>query len=122
MSKWRKSDIGKTIICKVELEGELKGKLVDYKVIIYDVNPEVPNTIRFAEYPIILKHEIGVIESPIRLESKIGLIYAVKSHQKESREYLKKAGDWCFLDRVSKDEMEELERIAKAPKKPLDII
>mgnify|MGYP001605253796 CR=1 FL=1 len=119
MKHWKKSDIGKRIIYRDLLFG---GKLVDEEVIIYDVNPDVPNTIRFAEYPIIFKPGIDVIQSPISLESKIGLAYAVKSQEKEKKEYLEKVGDWFFVDRVSKDEMWVLDILAKAPKKPLDII
>ncbi len=110
MKNWKKSDIGKRI------------RLIDGEVIIYDVNPDVPNTIRFAEYPIIFKPEIGVIQSPIALESKIGLAYAVKSQEKKGEEYLEKTGDWSFIDRVSKDEMWVLDILARSPKKPLDVI
>jgi hypothetical protein len=116
MSKWRKSDIGKIIIYKRELG--MERRLVNDKIIIYDVNNKVPNTIGFVDYPISLNSEIH----PPYLSSKIGLVGIAKNQKKESEEYLEKAGDWCFVDRVSKDEMRILENIAKSPKMPLDII
>lgn len=113
MKNWKKADIGKRIIYR-------RAKLEDNEVIIQDANPNVPNTISFAEYPIIFEPKIGVIQAPIGLKSKIGFAYAVKNQKKRSKEYLKEVGDWCLVDKVSKDEMGVLEIIAKSLKKPLD--
>jgi hypothetical protein len=44
------------------------------------------------------------------------MVGIIKNQQKEDESYLKNAGDWCFLHKVSKDEMRELERIASTPK------
>lgn len=101
MKKWRKYDIGKIILYKNK--SELGGELKNEKIVIYDVNTKVPNTIGFVEYP-------------IKLTSKLGYLGIDKNQKKESEEYLKNIGDWCFRGYVSKDEMGELERIAKSPK------
>jgi len=101
MAHWKKSDIGKIIVYKSL--SEFCNELKDEKIVIYGVNDKVPNTIGFIEYPISLKSNIG----------KVGII---KDQEKKSERYLEKVGDWCFMGNVSKDEMEELERIAKAPK------
>jgi hypothetical protein len=112
MKRWRKSDIGKIIVYKSKSElGELKNE----KIVIYDVNSKVPNTVGFVEYPITLNSEVY----PRILTSKIGLVGIYKNQKKKSEEYLENEGDWCFIDKVSKDEMGELERIAKAPKTQL---
>ena len=115
MTSWDESDIGKIIYCREQ--SEIGTNLVNKKVIIYEANPEVPNTIRFVEYPFIMstKFEEGV-GIPLGLKSRIGLTYAVKSNKKKSKRYLKRVGDWCLVARVSKNEMEKLERIAKASK------
>jgi hypothetical protein len=105
MKNWKSSDIGKVIIYK-----EKTG--VNNKVVIYNVNKKVPNTICFVEYPITLNSEIY----PPILTSKLGIVGIVKSQKKENDKYLENAGDWCFIDRVSNDEMRELERIANSPK------
>jgi hypothetical protein len=112
MKRWKKSDIGKIIVYKKQMS--LSSKLEDEKIIIYSVNKKIPNTVGFVEYPISLSSKI---HTPY-ISSKIGLVGIVKSQRKESPEYLEKAGDWCFIDKVSKDEMGELEKIAKAPKIP----
>ena len=115
MKRWKESDVGKRIIYRGQ-------GLENNEVIIYDTNRDVPNTIRFVEYPLTLNHEVSVIQSPIALKSKIGMAGIIKSQEKKSKEYFEKAGDWCFVDRVSKDEMGVLEILAKSLKKPSDII
>jgi len=110
MSKWRKSDIGKIIV--------YRGKTSpDERVVIYDIDSRTPNTIGFVEYPISLNSKISF---PF-LSSKLGCVGIIKSQKKESEGYLEKAGDWCFVGKVSKDERKVLEIIAKTPKNLSDI-
>jgi hypothetical protein len=104
MSKWKKSDIGKVIVFKRD------NGLMD-KVVIYNVDLKAPNTVGFMEYPISLDSEIH----PPYISSKIGILGLVKDQEKKKEEYIEKSGDWCFLERVLKDEMRELERIARYP-------
>lgn len=113
MKHWKKSDIGKVIVYRTNEE-----KRLNEKIVIYSVDSRIPNTVGFVEYPITLNSEIY----PPFISSKIGLVGIIKNQQKESEEYLEKAGDWCFIDRVSKDEKWVLETIAKSPKTSLDII
>jgi hypothetical protein len=104
MKKWRKGDIGKRII----YEGG--------EVIIYDANSNVPNTIKFAEYPILFEHQNDK-EMPIKVNSEIGLAYVVKSQKKKSIEDVQKPGDWYFVQKVSKDERKGiLAYLANSPK------
>jgi hypothetical protein len=100
MSKWNKLDIGKVIVYKS------KSELRNEEVAIYDVDVIFPNIVKAIGYPIAL---------PSRITNVIGLI---KDQEKEREEYLKEAGDWYFKGFVSKDEMGELERIAKTVKTP----
>jgi hypothetical protein len=102
MKKWNKKDIGKIILYRGE-------KGLDEKVTIYDVDSRTPNRIGFVEYPIALDSDIH----PLYLSSRIGIVGLIKNQRKESKEYLEKAGDWCFIDKVSGDEMRELKRIAR---------
>lgn len=104
MSGWNKLDIGKIIVYKSK--PEIGTRLTNETVAIYDIYSKFPDMIRGINYPIAF---------PSKVTSVIGL---VKDQEKE--EYLKQPGDWCFLGRVSIDEMGELERIAKAPKVPLN--
>jgi hypothetical protein len=101
MSTWTKENIGDIIVYKDQSDFgvELRNK----KIAIYGVNPIVPNTVGFIEYP-------------ISLSSKIGKVGIVKAQQKESEEYLEKAGDWCFMGKVQSHVKGELERIALASK------
>lgn len=110
MKKWRKSDIGKRILYRGE--ADCSSNLINNEVVIYNVYAKTPNLVGFVEYPISLNSEIF----PMGLSSKIGKIEIIKSQKKNDESSLEKAGDWCFLDKVSKDEMRELERIAKAIK------
>jgi hypothetical protein len=118
MRKWRKSDIGKRIVCRVK--SDLGNKLEDKKVIIYDVNSKVPDTVRFAESPLIYHERMGDIQAPIELKSKIGLVYVVKKQEKEGKEYMKDLGDWYFVDKVSNDQKRILKIIADSPKRLSD--
>lgn len=113
MKHWKKSDIGSVILYR-----KVGGLKENDKIVIYNVNLETPNTVGFVEYPIALNSKIY---SPL-LNSKIGLVGIVKNQKKYDEKYLEKAGDWCFIDKVSKDERGVLEIIAKTPKRPSDII
>jgi len=110
MKKWKKSDIGKRIIYKGETD--CSNNLINNEVVIYNVYENAPNLVGFVEYPISLNSEI----LPMGLSSKIGKVNIIKSQKKKDKNSLEKAGDWCFMEKVSKDEMRELERIAKYTK------
>jgi hypothetical protein len=112
MSEGTKENIGDIILYKSK--SELGGELKNERFAIYSADSIVPNTIGFIEYPI--KYDSKIY--PPVLISKFGKMGVLKNQQKESEEYLQKAGDWCFAGKVSKDEMGELERIAKAVKIP----
>jgi hypothetical protein len=103
METWNKSDIGKILVYKNE-----NGFDKEYEIIaIYDIDSRVPNIVGFMEYP-------------ISLDSKIGHIGLVKGDEKINRHYLKKHGDWFYVDNATKEERWVLERIALTEKVPLD--
>ena len=105
MSGWNKLDIGKIIVYKSK--PEVGTILTNETVAIYDIDSKVSSIVKGINYP---------IELPSRITSVIGLI---KDQEKDKEEYLKEPGDWYCKGYVSKDEMGELERIAKASKTPL---
>jgi hypothetical protein len=98
MKSWTKSDIGKILVYRKEMGFEQ-----DEAVAIYGINSDVPNTVRIVEYP-------------ISLNSKIGLLGLVKSQEKGGRKYLEKPGDWFYVDEATKEEREVLDKIARTPK------
>ena len=104
MNEWNKLDIGKIIVYKIK--PELGGALMNEEVAIYGIDSRVPNIVKAINYPLALSS---------RISSVIGL---VKSQEKEKEEYLKEPGDWYCKGYVSKQVMEELERIAKTVKTP----
>ena len=102
MINWNKSDIGKILVYRKEA-----GLEEDEAIAIYNICNNDSNTVRAIEYP-------------IKLTSKIFLLGLTKDQEKESREYLKKPGDWFYVDNATREERSVLEKIAKSPKILLD--
>jgi len=98
--EWNKNDIGKIIIYS-----NLSKK--KEKVAILEIYEDTPNT-------------IGIVNYPISLNSRISLLGLRKSQEQKDSSLLDKVGDWCSLGEVSKDEREELNRIASYPKNFLE--
>jgi len=69
------------------------------EVAIVNISKEVSNTIR-------------VIEYPISLQSRIFHLGLPKEQEKEDFYSLENPGDWYSEGKVSKDEREEIKRIA----------
>jgi hypothetical protein len=109
MKNRNKLDRGKILVCRGETG-------LNEKIIIYDVDPSVPNTVGFVEYPIIFDYRLP----PPFLASKFGQMGIVKNNQRKNEESLEKPGDWYLADEVSKDQMGILEELAKSPKRLLD--
>ena len=97
---WNKNDIGKIIIY-------LNLSRKKEKVAISEVYENTP-------------HTLGVVDYPISLDSKISLLGLRKNQEKKDFSLLEKTGEWCFLGEVSKDDREELNRIASYPKNFLE--
>lgn len=91
METWDKSDVGKILIQK------------DQIFAILSVDSRVPNTVGFVEYP-------------IAFNPKLGYMGLAKDREKKNIKDINELGDWYLLGKVSKEEMEDLERIANAPK------
>lgn len=89
---WNKKDIGWRV-----LFSDASGKLGD--VAILKCYEQIPNTIM-------------VIDHPISLYSKIYLLGLSKEQEKVAPYILEKIGDWFYMEKVSKDVREELDRIA----------
>ena len=65
-------------------------------------------------------NDIQIIEYPMELDSKIYVMKFEGLKKRGNRLEFENVGDWCYEGKVSKDEREELNRIASYPKNFLE--
>jgi len=102
MKNWRKRDVGKVIIP----ENDKK------KIIIYDIPKETSDLVRYVEHPILLDLKLPFPH----LKSRIGILGIIKDQEKKDEGDLKEAGDWYFVEKVSKEDMKILKEVRNSPK------
>ena len=91
MKSWTKRDLGKILIYKDKFNKKNQALIINYF-------PDFPGLLRLIEYP-------------ISLDSKISYFRLPKYQMKDNPDSLEAPRDWCYKERVSKQQLEEIERL-----------